>query len=188
MEPADPAQLQHKLGQQDAIPESQQQQQRLAVMQCVQTMTHQMLTLSTVVQAAQPPPTSWTSPASAPTDQGSAPPPPASSPETHEPHLPSPERYDGSPGECRSYLTQWQLVFSLQPRMFPTDAARVAYIITQLTGKAKKWGTAAWSADLICTRSSHRLMQEMHRIFDRSPTGHDAGRELLRLRQGCNCF
>ena len=27
-------------------------------------------------------------------------------------------------------------------------------------------------------------MQEMHRVFDRSTTGHDAGQELLRLRQG----
>ena len=43
MEPADPAQLSHKLGQQDAILESQQQQ-LLAVMQCVQTMTPQMAT------------------------------------------------------------------------------------------------------------------------------------------------
>ena len=41
MEPADPAQLQLKLGQQDAMLECQQQQ-LLAVMQCVQTMTHQM--------------------------------------------------------------------------------------------------------------------------------------------------
>ena len=41
MEPADPAQLQLKLRQQDAILESQQQQ-LLAVMQCVQTMTHQI--------------------------------------------------------------------------------------------------------------------------------------------------
>ena len=41
MEPADPAQLQLKLGQQDAMLESQQQQQLLADMQCVQMMTHQ---------------------------------------------------------------------------------------------------------------------------------------------------
>ena len=47
-EPADPAQLTHKLGQQEAILDSQQQQ-LLPVMQCVQTMTHQMATLSTVV-------------------------------------------------------------------------------------------------------------------------------------------
>ena len=188
MEPADPAQLQQKLGQQDTILESQQQQ-LLAVMQCVQTMTHQMVTLSTAVQAAHPSPASWSTsaPAPAPTDRGSALPPLASSPGIHEPRLPPPERYDGSPGECRSFLTQCQLIFNLQPSTFPTDAARVAYIITQLKSQeAKKGGTAAWSADLPCIQSSHRFMQEMHRVFDRSTAEHNAGWEILPLRHGSN--
>ena len=54
MEPADQAQLCHKLGQQDVLLESQQQQ-LLAVMHCVQTISHQVSTLSTAVQAASPP-------------------------------------------------------------------------------------------------------------------------------------
>ena len=96
-----------------------------------------------------------------------------------EPRLPAPERYDGSPGECRSFLTQCQLIFNLQPLTFPTDVAWVAYIITRLTGRARKWGTAAWSADLSCLRTSERFMAEMHRVFDRSSTGLEAGRELI---------
>ena len=121
MEPADPAQLQHKLGQQDAMLESQQQQ-LLAVMQCVQTMTHQMATLSTAVQAAHSIPAAWTPPASAHTDPGSVATQPASTQEIRKPRLPPPERYDGSPGECRGFLTQCQLVFSLQPQTFPTES------------------------------------------------------------------
>ena len=53
MEPADQTQLHHKLGQQDALLESQQQQ-LLAVMQCVQTISHQVSTLLTAFQAASP--------------------------------------------------------------------------------------------------------------------------------------
>ena len=53
MEPADQTQLRHKLGQQDALLESQQQQ-LLAVMQCVQSISHQVSTLSTAFQAAGP--------------------------------------------------------------------------------------------------------------------------------------
>ena len=177
MEPADPDQLQLKLGQQDTMLEFQQQQ-LLSVIQCVQTMTHYMVSLSTAVQAVHPSPDPWTISDPAPTDLGSAPPPPAPSPGIHEPRLPPPERYDGSPGDYRSFLTQCQL--SLQLSSFSTDAARVAYIVTQLTGKAKKWGTAAWSAELPCTQSSRRFMQEMHRIFDHSMTGNDAGWEILR--------
>ena len=71
MEPADPAQLTHKLGQQDAILESQQQQ-LLAVMQCVQTMTHQMATLSTAVQAANTIPAAWPTSTPATPDLGVA--------------------------------------------------------------------------------------------------------------------
>ena len=53
MEPADQTQLRHKLAQQGALLESQQQQ-LLAVMQCVQTISHQVSTLSTAFQAASP--------------------------------------------------------------------------------------------------------------------------------------
>ena len=62
-----------------------QQQHLLAVIQCVQMMTHQMATLSTAVQATQPNPAPWTTATPAQTHQGSAPPPPASSPEIREP-------------------------------------------------------------------------------------------------------
>ena len=53
MEPADQTQFHHKLGQQDALLESQQQQ-LLVVMECVQTISHQVSTLSTAFQAASP--------------------------------------------------------------------------------------------------------------------------------------
>ena len=53
MEPVDQTQLHKKLGQQDPLLESQQQQ-LLAVMQCVQTISHQVSTLSIAFQAASP--------------------------------------------------------------------------------------------------------------------------------------
>ena len=84
------------------------------------------------------------------------------------------------PGGYRSFLAQCQLIFQLQPQTFPTDVARVAYVITQLTGRARRWGTAAWSADLPYLQTSG----ELQRVFDRSVTGLKAGRELLCLRQG----
>ena len=51
MEPAEQAQLRSKLEQRDAMLESQQQQ-LLAVMQCVQSIAHQMAALSDTVQSA----------------------------------------------------------------------------------------------------------------------------------------
>ena len=127
MEPADPTKLHQKLGQQGAILEAQQQQ-LLMVMQCVQTMTHQMADLSTSVRAMPPVFAPWASSSSAassaPPDPGSALPPLVPIPGFHEPHLPPPERYDGEPGDCRSFLTQCQLLFNLphHPNHCPSQA------------------------------------------------------------------
>ena len=68
-------------------------------MQCVQTMTHQMATLSTAVQATPLTPAAWIP---APADYGSASAPPVPQQEIREPRLPPPERYDGSPGGMQS--------------------------------------------------------------------------------------
>ena len=141
--------------------------------------------LSTVVQAAHPPPAAWTPETPVSTNYGSAPTQPTPQQEIREPQLLPLERYDRSPGECRSFLTQCQLIFSLQPRTFPMEAARVAFI-TQLTGRAKKWGTTAWSADSPCVQSSACLMQDMHQVFDWLAVGLEASRELMQLRQEDN--
>ena len=122
MEPADQTQFRHKLGQQDALLESQQQQ-LLAVMQCVHTISHQVSTLSTAFQAAS-------------------------------------------------------LIFNLKPKTFPTDVVRVAYVITQLTGRVKRCGTAAWIADLPCLRMLGEFMAEMQRMFDRSATGSSSNKDV----------
>ena len=113
MEPTDPAQLHQKLGQQDAIREFQQQQLH------VQTMIHQMADLSTSVRAV-PPIFAPSSTSAAPPDLGPVSPPTCPvpgfhEPRFHEPCLPPPERYNGEPGSCWSFLTQCQLLFSLQP-------------------------------------------------------------------------
>ena len=104
MEPADQAQLQHKLGQQEALLESQQQQ-LLAVMQCVQTISHQMATLSIAVQAASTTAAAWSTPVLTSADPGASPG-RDSATRVRELRLPAPERYDGSLGKCRSFLTQ----------------------------------------------------------------------------------
>lgn len=73
--------------------------------------------------------------------------------------------------------------FSLQPLTFATDRARVAFVLTQLTGRARLWGTAAWQAQLPCTASFQSLAGELLRVFDRTKHGRAAGRELLKMRQ-----
>ena len=59
-----------------------------------------------------------------------------------EPRLPPPQRFSGDPSACGGFLIQCSLTFELQPSSFPSDRAKIAYIITLLSGKALSWATA----------------------------------------------
>lgn len=105
-------------------------------------------------------------------------------PPAREPRLPPPETYSGDPGSCQSFLTQCGLVFALQPSSFPTDRARVAYVITLLSGRARDWGTAIWRNNAAIQDDFSLFSSEMKKVFDRSKQGREAAREILQLRQG----
>lgn len=103
-----------------------------------------------------------------------------------EVHLPHPERYDGSPGGCRGFLTQCSLSFELQPSKFPTSRSKVAYVITLLSGRALAWATALWEKSpqpAVCSDYSC-FIEEMRRVFEHPVSGREAASRLLQLTQG----
>lgn len=108
----------------------------------------------------------------------------SSTPETPEPRINNPPCYAGEPTECRSFLTQCEVVFSLQPATYSRDRARIAYVISLLTGRAREWGTATWEAGAECINQFDLFKEEMIRVFDRSAHGDEASRILSTLRQG----
>ena len=109
---------------------------------------------------------------------------PVAPPHHAEPRLPTPQRYNGNPGECRGFLTQCQLTFELQPTSFPTARSRIAYIITLLTDKALAWATAIWQLQGPECSNIILFIKDMLRIFDQSASGQEAAKNLLLLRQG----
>ena len=116
--------------------------------------------------------------------QPASPPPPGITPRPgSEPHLPAPERYEGDPGSCCSFLSTCLLVFELQPSTFPTERSRVAFVITLLSVRACEWGTAVWEANAKCQTFS-QFAQAMRGVFDRSVSGPAATCQLFRIRQG----
>lgn len=119
----------------------------------------------------------------------SAPAPSASAPvsvvqQTREPHAPVPERYSGDLGTCQAFLTQILLVFDLQPLSYATDRARIAYLVSLLSGTAREWVTSMWERqDPIC-HSYPAFVREMKKVLDQPVRGKDAGHRLMAIRQG----
>lgn len=180
MDPADPEHLRACLEQHGALL-GRQQSQLEAVAASIRDLAAQI----------QPLQLSHSASAAAQPTQPDQPDQPAQSAETsssanpaREPRLPPPEKYSGEPGTCRSFLSQCTLIFELQPGTFPTDRAKVAYVITQLSGRAREWGTATWDAGSSVCGKFEEFAAEMKRVFDRSKHGHEAARELLHMRQG----
>ncbi len=59
-----------------------------------------------------------------------------------EPHANNPPVYDGDPNSYQASLSQYSLVFSLQPRRYATEEAKVVFVLTLLSGRAREWGIA----------------------------------------------
>ncbi|KAM9506098.1 uncharacterized protein ACWYII_048073 isoform 2-T2 [Salvelinus alpinus] len=143
------------------------EQELFAARHAVETLAAQVSDLSGQFQSLRlvPPATSWSS-------------------ESPEPRVNNPPCYSGQPTECRSFLTQCDIVFSLQPNTYSSERARIAYVISLLTGRAREWGTAIWEARAECSNVYQNFKEEMIRVFDRSVFGKEASRGLASLCQG----
>ena len=101
-----------------------------------------------------------------------------------EPRLPPPQRFSGDPSACGGFLIQCSLTFELQPSLFPSDRAKIAYIITLLSGKALSWATAVWNAQSHCCSGYSAFEEEFKQVFDHPISGQEASKRLLSLQQG----
>lgn len=136
-------------------------------------MSGQLTKMAAHMVQSSPPPTTSEAPAR-----------PLAAPVFKEPMVPVPERYAGDFGCCQAFLTQVSLVFELQPQSYASDRARIAYLISLLTGKAREWGTALWERqDEVCY-SYVGFINEMKRVFDHPVKGRDAANRLFSIRQG----
>lgn len=102
----------------------------------------------------------------------------------HEPKIGNPERFDGNPAQVRAFLTSCRVQFSLQPRTFSTEGARVGYVITHLTGRARLWGTAEFDRQTPACASFDAFAKEMLKVFDLDSSTAEASRALMTIRQG----
>lgn len=104
------------------------------------------------------------------------------------PHAPalqlsSPTRFSGDSDNCRSFLVQCGLHFELHAAAYPTDRAKVAYIISHLSGRAEAWATAEWARNSLVCHSLDSFKDMLSKIFDHTTPGRESARALMGLRQ-----
>ncbi len=95
-----------------------------------------------------------------------------------EPCLPPPQWFSRDPEAYEGFLTQCSLTFQLQPSTFPSDQARIAYVLTLLAGKA-----LVWNAQAPCCTSYSSFEGEFKRVFHHTLSGRQASKQLLTLHK-----
>uniref|UniRef100_A0A3B3HYY0 CCHC-type domain-containing protein n=1 Tax=Oryzias latipes TaxID=8090 RepID=A0A3B3HYY0_ORYLA len=98
--------------------------------------------------------------------------------------LARPERFSGDSGDCRAFITQCELHFELQAASFPTDRAKVAFIISHLSDRAGAWATAEWQRGGATCASLSAFLDAFTQVFQHTKPGREAARALMRLTQG----
>ncbi|XP_077417102.1 uncharacterized protein LOC144048723 [Vanacampus margaritifer] len=100
-----------------------------------------------------------------------------------EPNIPHPPRYSGEIGGCDQFVHQCSLVLDQQPHTFPDDGAKVAFVISLLSGQAALWPMAVSKANPELRASFPAFLAEFRNVFDHPVIGKEAGSRLLDLRQ-----
>ncbi|TWW82149.1 hypothetical protein D4764_01G0019640 [Takifugu flavidus] len=98
-----------------------------------------------------------------------------------DPRVPTPERYSGEAGMCASFLLQCSIVFNLQPVTYPSNRAKIAFVLNLLSGTAEQWATAVLENQ---TPASSSVTAELKWVFDHLVQRGEAASQILSLRQG----
>uniref|UniRef100_A0A8D0D1B6 DUF4939 domain-containing protein n=1 Tax=Sander lucioperca TaxID=283035 RepID=A0A8D0D1B6_SANLU len=57
-----------------------------------------------------------------------------------------PATFSGETEDCSGFLLQVSLYFQMQAHQFNNDSARVAFVISLLSGRALQWPTINWTS------------------------------------------
>ncbi|XP_034074729.1 alpha-N-acetylneuraminide alpha-2,8-sialyltransferase isoform X1 [Gymnodraco acuticeps] len=98
--------------------------------------------------------------------------------------LAPPERFSRDSGNCRPFLVQCELHFAHNPAAFVSDQARVAFMLSHMSGRAAAWATAEWSRNSPICQSLNMFTQTLSRVFDHSSPSREASRVIMQIKQG----
>uniref|UniRef100_A0A670ZUX7 DUF4939 domain-containing protein n=1 Tax=Pseudonaja textilis TaxID=8673 RepID=A0A670ZUX7_PSETE len=95
-----------------------------------------------------------------------------------------PEKFSGQTDMFSTFLGQCQLYFSVRPEDFPTDRAKVGFIISLLTGQAAKWATPLLVQDSPLLDNFQGFLQQMNVMFENPIKSQIVDRKLKDITQG----
>ncbi len=81
-----------------------------------------------------------------------------------------PAPYSGRAEECNGFILQCSLALEMQPHLYTTEKAKIAFIISLLTGRALQWAETIWTQAGTVTRSLDNFIAHFREVFG-TPAG-----------------
>lgn len=97
-------------------------------------------------------------------------------------HLPLPPSYDGDPKACHGFLNQCTIHFELHAHQFVSDRARIAFIISLLSGEALAWDTPFWEQRDPVMSNFLEFLATFWKVFEDPGHASYVASSLLQLR------
>ncbi|KAL0153251.1 hypothetical protein M9458_051426 [Cirrhinus mrigala] len=95
-----------------------------------------------------------------------------------------PAAFAGEAAECSGFLLQVNLFIRMQPQQFTSENAKVAFLISLLTGKALQWAKAIWNSDNPIIHSYEQFTSHFSEVFSTTTDQLSTSDQLFRLQQG----
>ncbi|KAK3548971.1 hypothetical protein QTP70_022658 [Hemibagrus guttatus] len=94
-----------------------------------------------------------------------------------------PAAYSGEVSECQGFLMQCQLYFEMLPHQFSGDRAKIAFIISLLSGKSRRCAESMWTIESPVMQSIDPFLVHFKDVFGMSTSALSVHDELFSLRQ-----
>ncbi|KAL0168185.1 hypothetical protein M9458_036407, partial [Cirrhinus mrigala] len=95
-----------------------------------------------------------------------------------------PATFAGEATECSGFLLQVNLYIQMQPQQFSSDNAKVAFLISLLTGRALQWAKAIWNANNPIINSYEQFTAHFSEVFSTVTNTLSTSDQLFRIQQG----
>ncbi|TWW81751.1 hypothetical protein D4764_01G0015660 [Takifugu flavidus] len=91
----------------------------------------------------------------------------------------SASRIFGHRSRLSIFLLQCSLVFNLQPLTYPSNRAKIAFVVNLLSGKVAQWATAVLENQTPASSSFPAFTAELKRVFDHPVQSGEAASQIL---------